>query len=209
MRWGVSEAQDHWVDHPEFFRYFVLAEDTRRLDLRRFDLVMSTQPPTYLADHPNVMALFYHQARVFYDLDEPFRALGDVDPDHHRAATTIVRDFDRPLVPNVRHWLAGSNECRERLAQFWGIDDNVSLIHAPALTEIPDRVPDWSPAGPVVCVSRHEWPKRTELLVAAAHRMGGRSVDFVGGGGRQLFVEALDARLAAGTESDPDGAWMR
>jgi glycosyltransferase involved in cell wall biosynthesis len=207
--WGIPEAEGHWRHHPEFFRFFVLAEDTRRLDLRRFDLVMSTQPPTYLADHPNVMALFYHQARVFYDLAQPFGALGDVDPAHHRAATAIVRDFEQPLVSNVRHWLAGSNECRERLTDFWGISDNVSLIHAPALTEVPDAPPPWSPDGPVLCVSRHEWPKRTELLVAAAHRMGGRAVHFVGGGGRLPFVKALDAAIGAGTESEPDLAWMR
>ena len=206
--WGVDEAEEQWGAHPEFFRYFVLAEDTRRLDLDRFDLVMSTQPPTYLADHPNVMALFYHQARVFYDLTETFSALGDVDVAHHRAATAVVRDFERPLVSNVRHWLAGSNECRDRLKGFWGITENVSLLHAPALTDVPSDPPPWSPRGPVLCVSRHEWPKRTELLVAAAHRMSGRSVDFVGGGGRLPYVEDLDARLSAGEEPDADHAWM-
>lgn len=208
--WGVPEAEDHWFDHPEFFRYFVLAEDTRRLDLRRFDLVMSTQPPTYLADHPNVMALFYHQARVFYDLAEPFSVLGDVEPSRHRAATEIVRAFDQELVPNVRHWLAGSNECRSRLDDFWDITDDVSLIHAPALTDAPAEPPPWSPDGPIVCVGRHEWPKRTELLVSAAHRSPHRRIEFVGGGGRLGFVKALDARLSADGVTDADDvAWMR
>lgn len=208
--WGVPDAEEQWHNHPEFFRYFVLAEDTRRLDLRRFDLVMSTQPPTYLADHPNVMALFYHQARVFYDLSAPFSTLGDVDPAHHRAATEIVRAFDQPLVGNVRHWLAGSNECRQRLDHFWGVSDNVSLIHAPALTDVPDDPPPWSPSGPVVCVGRHEWPKRTELLVSAARRMPDRSVEFVGDGGRLGYVRALDARLTQGrTSPDDDLAWMK
>ncbi len=207
--WGVPEAEDHWASHPEFYRYFVLAEDTRRLDLRRFDLVMTTQPPTYLADHPNVMALFYHQARVFYDLAEPFGILGDVDPAHHRAAAAVVQAFDKPLVGNVRHWLAGSNECRERLSDFWGISDNVSLLHAPALTDVTSDPPPWSPTGPVVCVGRHEWPKRTELLVSAAHLMPHRPVEFVGGGGRLPYVQALDARLATkGAGPDDDTAWM-
>lgn len=208
--WGIPEAEDHWPSHPEFYRYFVLAEDTRRLDLRRFDVVMSTQPPTYLADHPNVMALFYHQARVFYDLAEPFGVLGDVDPAHHRAATALVQAFDQPLVGNVKHWLAGSNECRSRLSDFWGIANNVSLLHAPALTEVTSEPPAWSPTGPVVCVGRHEWPKRTELLVSAAHLMPDRSVEFVGAGGRLAYVEALDARLSAqGPSASDDTAWMQ
>lgn len=211
--WGVSDGERFWNDHPEFFRYFSLAEDTRRLGLRRFDLILSTQPPTYLADHPKVLSLFYHQARVFYDLEAPFERLGEVDPERHRHASSIVRSFDQQYVGNVAHWLAGSNECRSRLDEYWGITDNVSLLHAPALSDVPADPPPWNPAGPVLCVSRHEWPKRTELLVAAAHLLEDRWVEFVGGGGRANYVRDLDARLSRqpglAATLDPDDIWMR
>lgn len=209
--WGVPDAATHWSHHPEFFRYFALLEDTRRLDLDDYDLVLSTQPPTYLADHPRVLALFYHQARIFYDLCDPFVELGEVDRDVHLAASAEVRLTDEQIVPGVRHWLAGSNECSKRLDKYWNITNNVSLLHAPPLTGAPAAPPAWNPAGPVVCVGRHEWPKRSEFMVAAAQLMPERRVELIGGGGRLDAVRALDARLTENPElvEDPDALWMR
>ncbi len=211
--WGVPAAELQWKAHPEFFRYCSLLEDVRRLDLRRFDLVLSTQPPTYFAPHPKVLSLFYHQPRVFYDLAEPYGLLDEVDREHHAHATASVRSIDAGLVSNVKHWLAGSPECRQRLDDFWGVTDNVSLIHAPALTAAPPDPPPWNAAGDVLCVSRHEWPKRTELLSAAAHLIPDRQTVFVGSGGRLPFVKQLDAQLAD-RKIDPGGiqardAWMQ
>lgn len=212
--WGNSNAARAWKEHTEFFRYTALAEDVRRLDLDRYDLVLSTQPPTFLADHPRVLALFYHQARIFYDLAELYGRIGEVDARLHRVATEEVRELDRRFVGSVRHWLAGSNECASRLDQYWNIPHNqVSLLHAPALTEVPDHPPAWRPGGPVVCVSRHEWPKRTELLVAAGHLLDGREVQFIGAGGRLDFVRGLDERIAKvpslARTTDPESLWMQ
>ncbi len=210
--WGVSASHAAWTEHPEFFRYMALAEDVRRLDLSDYDLVISTQPPSYLADHPRVLSLFYHQARIFYDLAEPFVELGEVDPARHRAASKIIRATDQALTSGVRHWLAGSQECASRLDEFWAITENVSLLHAPPLTDVPDQPPPWNRHGPVLCVSRHEWPKRTEFMVAAAHLMGERRVELVGAGGRLDALTALDARMTASTgsatELDPQQLWM-
>ncbi len=216
--WGSSNAVRNWHDHGEFFRYAALTEDVRRLDLGRYDLVVSTQPPTFLVDHPNVLALFYHQARIFYDLAELYGRIDEVDVRLHRVATDEVRRIDRTFIGSVRHWLSGSNECASRLREYWDVPDaRISLLHAPALTETPDIPPPWQPHGPVVCVSRHEWPKRTELLVAAGHvmrgRPAGRPVEFIGAGGRLDFVRGLDDRLFRdpdlATRSDPDAFWMQ
>ncbi len=210
--WGVPRSREHWPEHTEFFRYLGLIEDVRRIDLSGYDLVLSTQPPTFLADHPRVLSLFYHHARVFYDLAGPFVGLGEVDPAHHERACKVVRETDLALQGGVRHWLAGSPEVRGRLAEYWDVTDDVSLLHAPPLTSPPDEVPAWDPDGPVLCVSRHEWPKRTELVVAAAHLLGDTEVQLIGGGGRMASLKRLDARLAADpgivASLDAEALWM-
>jgi glycosyltransferase involved in cell wall biosynthesis len=208
--WDTPAALDHWSAHPEFFRYFSLLEDVRRLDLDSYDLVISTQPPTYLADHPRVLALFYHHARIFYDLRDPFLRLGDIEPHVHRMASEVVRATDAEMIGGVRHWLAGSDEVRNRLAEYWGVSDHVSLLHAPPLAEAPTDPPPWNPAGPVVCVSRHEWPKRTEFVIAAAQLLAERRVELIGGGGQLANVRALDARLTRSPHlvADVDALWM-
>ncbi len=194
--WGRPEAVDAWPEHPEFYHYLALAEEVRNLSLRRFDVVLATQPPTFLADHPRVVTLFYHQHRIFYDLAEPFAALGQIDPELHVAAAKHIQAFDRQWIGGVGHWLAGSPECAGRLGAFWDVPDSkISLLHAPALTTVNRRPPRWSADGPVVCVSRHEWPKRTELMVAAAHLLDTHRVWFIGGGGRLESCQRLDAYL--------------
>lgn len=209
--WGTPGAAEHWAEHPEFFRYFALMEDVRRFDLDQYDLVISTQPPTYLADHPRVLSLFYHHARIFYDLRDPFVKLGEVDAAVHLEASAVVRATDATMLGGVRHWLAGSQECAGRLDEYWGITENVSLLHAPPLTEAPAEPPTWNPAGPVVCVGRHEWPKRSEFVVAAAQILTERRVELIGGGGRVGAARALDARLTEtpGDIEDVDALWMR
>lgn len=209
--WGTPAAADHWAQHPEFFRYFALLEDVRRLELDEYDLILSTQPPTYLADHPRVLSLFYHHARIFYDLRDPFVQLGEVDAAVHLEASSVVRATDATMLGGVKHWLAGSQECAGRLDEYWDITDNVSLLHAPPLTEAPADPPTWNPAGSVVCVGRHEWPKRSEFVVAAAQILTERRVELIGGGGRLGAVRALDAELTAspGAIDDVDGLWMR
>ncbi|MDA3040415.1 MAG: glycosyltransferase family 4 protein [Actinomycetota bacterium] len=217
--WGNSTAAKVWREYPGFFTYAALVEDVRRLDLSRYDLVLSTQPPTFLADHPRVLALFYHQARVFYDLSERYGRMGEIPPRLHQIAGQEVQAIDRAFVGNVKHWLAGSSECSSRLAEYWSIPaSRTSLLHAPALTEVPEDPPAWSPHGPIVCVSRHEWPKRTELLVATGHLLAGRpgrgrTIEFIGTGGRLDFVRGLDERIVAdpslAADPNPERFWMQ
>lgn len=213
--WGESAGVHQWKHHPEFFRYMALTEDVLRLDLQRFDLAISTQPPTFLANHPKVLGLFYHQARIFYDLADLYRQLNEVDPAHHDKAVSVVRSVDRARLGNVRHWLAGSEECGSRLGEYWDVPDrNISFLQAPPLTVPPETPPPWRSGGSVLCVSRHEWPKRTELLLAAAHLLpAGQKVELVGGGGRLKFLRQLDQQLIAdpalAASQDPQQLWMQ
>jgi glycosyltransferase involved in cell wall biosynthesis len=190
--------------HEEYFRYLELAERTQWLDLDRFDVVCATQPPTYLAPHDRVFSLFYHHYRVFYDLADEFVRAGFVDARAHRSATDAVRSIDHKAVGTIKGFLAGSQTIAERLMRFWGADSTV--YRHPNVSELPAAIRRDRSAAEILCVSRLEWPKRTELFIAAmhltaAHRGGVRPHGhLVGGGSRFEYSRSLDAELAADPE---------
>ncbi|MEM8925752.1 MAG: glycosyltransferase family 4 protein [Actinomycetota bacterium] len=187
--------------HHEFFRYMALMEQVQQLDLDRFDAVLTTQPPTFLVPHRRKVAIFYHQARHFYDLSTPFVDGGFVDPDVHGAAVEAVRSVEREGVADVRRWLAGSVEVAARLEHYWHVPtERIEIHHAPP-TSRPERTSVHNAEGPVVNVGRVEWPKRCELFVNAVHHLKHeRPAHVVGDGSRLDGVKALDAHLHA----DPD-----
>lgn len=187
---GLALPHELWFRHPEFFSYLANVE---RVDQLRFDddtVVVTTQPPTFLLDHPRVVALTYHQGRVFYDLAEPYAAAGFIDAEIHQRATDEIRALDHQRLPAHHHWLAGSREVAARLEHHWDVTADVFEAHA---QEPPDPVvaEAYDPAGPALCVSRHAWPKRTELAVLAAVCDTSGRWELVGGGGRQPYVEAV------------------
>lgn len=207
----AHEAPDHlaglplprrlWFQHPEYFSYLANVERVGQLHLDRSSVVVTTQPPSYLLDHPRVVALTYHQARVFYELSEAYITSGYSPPALHREATAQVRLIDRLRLPSTHTWLAGSAEVAGRLATTWGVEADVFQANA---QEPPDEAvaTRYDPAGPALCVSRHAWPKRTELAVLAGICDVDGRMELVGGGGRQPYVEALAGRFGA----DPAGA---
>ena len=73
---GLDIPRAVWEAAPEYFRYLWARDRFDRLDLRRHDVVVSTQPPSFAIDHPRHVSLFYHHHRVYYDLEEPFLAAG-------------------------------------------------------------------------------------------------------------------------------------
>ncbi len=201
--YSVPEVFRQW--HDEYFQFLCHAEQTHQVDLDDYDLVVSTQPPTYLAKHPRVLGLFFHQARVFYDAAELFVDAGYVDAEVHSAAADAVKKIDAGPATAVRHWLAGSDVVGSRLQEYWNIDPSkISPYRHPPICEIPVDVPPLPTEGAkVVCVSRLEFPKRTELVVAAVHELAASGLDgahgvLVGGGSRLVSHEALDQQLASG-----------
>lgn len=208
---GLALPHELWFRHPEFFSYLANVE---RVDQLHFDdetVVVTTQPPTFLADHPRLVALTYHQGRVFYDLAEPYVASGFIDAELHQRATEEIRALDRQRLPAHQEWLAGSAEVAARLERWWNVSvAGVFQAHAQERPD-PEVARDYDPSGPALCVSRHAWPKRTELAVLAALCDSGEW-ELVGGGGRQPYVEAVarhfagDAARAA--EADDDVLWV-
>jgi len=212
--YGVAIDEAHLAMHDEYFLHLALVERIQQLDLSAYDIVLATQPPTYLVGHDNVVALFYHHARQFYDLADMFTASGFVDPVIHAAATEAIRSLERPAVTSVRHWLAGSEEVAARLRRFWSIPDERISIHRAPPASRPETVTPYRPGGPIVTVGRHEWPKRNELVVQAAHLLGsdGPTTHFVGGGSRLELAMSLDAELTAdpavASRLDDEATWQ-
>lgn len=198
---GLPLPRSLWFQHPEYFSYLANVERVDAVDIDPSAVVVTTQPPSYLLDHPRVVALTYHQARVFYELSESYISSGYSPPALHREAAAQVRLIDRLRLRPSHEWLAGSAEVATRLADTWGVDAGVFMANAqePPNAEVAE---DYDPAGPALCVSRHAWPKRTELAVLAGICDVDGQLELVGGGGRQPYVEALAARFGA----DPAGA---
>lgn len=181
---------------PQLFDYLALFELCRRLDARVADVVLSTQPPSFAIEHPRHLSLFYHHNRIFYDLADTAVAAGLVAADVHGAAVDAVRQVDGPAISNVAFVLAGSETVASRLVEFDGRCDGVGLFHAgPTIDPFPRETcePERDTA---LCVSRHTFPKRTELFVHAMHLVPGVRGLAIGGGGRLGFARQLDLRLS-------------
>jgi glycosyltransferase involved in cell wall biosynthesis len=203
---GLAIPRPVWDAAPEYYPYLAGRAEFDRLDVRRYDLVVSTQSPSFAVRHPHHLSVFYHHHRVYYDLEEVYLRAGfAADETVHREAGRLIRELDQPCLERVGWFLAGSATVAQRLAAFNALTD-VSVFHA-GLIVGPGRA-DHAPAAPgpgtgaVLSVGRHEFPKRTELVVAAAHLLPEIDVALVGTGGRVAWAQALDHRLST-TDTDP------
>ncbi len=186
--------------HHEYFHYMAMLQRVRSLNLSRYDAIVATQPPTFHATGAPVLGLFYHHGRIFYDLADEYVAAGFVSESVHAPATEQIRLVDQEAVRNVAGWLAPSATVEDRLSQYWGLERAaVDRFAHPNVADVPTSPPPGHP-GTVLCVSRHEWPKRTELVVAAAPLLSNTHIHLVGGGSRLEYAKSLDAQLAGSPE---------
>jgi glycosyltransferase involved in cell wall biosynthesis len=179
--------------------YFARVEQFSEIRTRLADLVISTQPPSFAVDHPRHLALFYHHSRAYYDLAEIAIEGGMVDRAVHEIAVPRVRALDQVLLGRVKHFLAGSHDVVDRLATFNGFTDNVTVFEAGLVTG--DQLPeprDTDRFATPLCVSRHEFPKRTELFVHAMGLLHDADGQMVGAGGRLGWVQQLATSMADG-----------
>ena len=189
---GLEVDSDEWNRAGPYFSYLRTLERCAAVDVSGYDLVISTQPGSFAVRHPHHLALFFHHHRAYYDLSELYVEAGFVtDAELHRRCQDAVRRIDEACFDGVTVVLAGSEEVADRVREYNGIDD-VMVFHAGLGVDgvsVADPVP---PGDLVLSVSRHEFPKRTELFAAAAVR-GGRSAVAVGDGGRLPWVRHLAA----------------
>lgn len=179
-----------------------------------YDLVISTSPPSYVHRHRAHLALFFHHHRIFYDLEDAYVDAGfATDPEAHAHAAQLVRDLDRDRLEAVSTFLCPSKTVAGRLARFNGRRETLPFHAGVGVTVGGDDPVDVGVADTngVLCVTRHEFPKRSELLVAAAHLVDATvPIVCTGTGGRLAFTRDLDARLSKGEVAvdDLDDATM-
>ncbi|MCB0990807.1 MAG: glycosyltransferase family 4 protein [Acidimicrobiales bacterium] len=186
-------------EHPEFFDYSSLVSRFGAVDASGVDVVVTTQPGSWAVDHPRKVALFYHHQRIFYDLSGSHLQASGKDPEIHEEACRLVRELDSRHFGTVEHFLVPSHTVEDRLIHYSGIDPSrMSLflagpVFGPEVAPDPDRTRDT-----VVCVSRSEFTKRTQLFVAAAHEGFDAPAVLIGGGGQLPTVRRYAAEMAAG-----------
>lgn len=185
---------------PDFFLYSALVDAVRSLTPPPCDVVLTTNPATIAVSHPRKAALFYHHVRVFYDLSTVFVTAGFADPAFHAAAQRAVRAMDDAAFATVRCWVAGSETIERRLGLYHRDLAPIVGFRLPLVHDDPQRTSS-TPGHSVLCVSRHEFPKRTELFVHAMKYLPDLEGVSVGAGGRVGWVRTLDRRL---TRSDVD-----
>ncbi len=182
----------------EFLTYLHGRDRFDGISTGAYDLVISTSPPSYVHRHRAHLALFFHHHRVFYDLEEPYVDAGfAADPAAHAHAARLVRGLDFDRLAAVTTFLCPSNTVAQRLERF-NQRRETRPFHAGIGVASSSAEQPLGDAG-AVCVTRHEFPKRAELVVAAAHLVDPAiPVTCTGTGGRLAFTRDLDLRLATG-----------
>lgn len=195
---------------PAFIAHLSQLTAFRRLDLSDADVVISTQPPSQGIRHDRHLALFYHHDRAFYDLAELMIRSGMVaDAELHRELSSLVREADKPGMDGVRQFVVPSMTVQDRLRRFNGVP-RVLPFHAGLGQALGPLSPDADrDRSHVLCVSRHEFPKRTELFVASAHLVPEVPSVCVGAGALLGRVQQLDRYLDRGASIPPEELWLR
>lgn len=215
LAWDVPLPRHVAPELWEFQRYGALIQTFAELDTSEFDLMISTQPPSFAIQHPRHLSVFSHHHRIYYDLEEVHTAAGFADPVLHARIAAAVRRLDQPLFEQVSYVLAASEEVAGRLERFNGLLENVGVYHAgvafredePVEQGAARRSDDWY----AICVGRHEFPKRSELYIQALKYLPDDRGVLVGDGTRLPWLRALDARLTGASDLDsltPENLWL-
>jgi glycosyltransferase involved in cell wall biosynthesis/GT2 family glycosyltransferase len=135
------------------------------LDLREYDLVISTKAPTFMVSHPNHVSYLLHTLRVFYDMFETEYGAGtEVQHAQRRAVQAMDRFGLRP--GRVRRHFSNGHTTYRRLfdaSPWWKTVPFRALHHPPALSGFK------APRGQshiLVPGRLHRW-KRVALLIEA------------------------------------------
>ncbi len=201
---GLHVPDRVWESAPEYFRYLSTLEAVEQLDVSGAELVISTQPPSWGVQHRRHLSIFFHHLRVFYDLSQPYLDAGFVaDPDLHLAAQARLREVEQARIERVSWFCPISETVQQRLVDFNGVK-NSSVLHfgVGVGEERPEGATAEPGHGDVLCVSRSEFPKRTELFI---HALKFRPQDkgvLVGTGGRLAWVQAVDRKLSGRRRAD-------
>ncbi|NOX29196.1 MAG: glycosyltransferase family 4 protein [Actinobacteria bacterium] len=202
----IDDAE--WADAPDVYSYESLLDRFSQVDASAFDLVITTQPASWAVEHPRKLAIFYHHHRVFYDLADKFASINGVDREQYDEACQRVWSFDRKYVPSISQFLAPSRTVADRLVNYWNVaPEIITQFHAGPISGVTSRRGEAATdkrstahRSEILCVSRNEFTKRTEMFVAAAHCGFGAPATLVGSGGQLGAVRRWAAEKAAGLD---------
>ncbi len=198
---SLNIPPDIYYQNQEFFRYILSIQEFEKLDLSLYDIVITTQPPSFAINHRNVICLFYHHIKIYYDLYEVYLECGFEQKSIHERAKNIIREIDNYYITNNKYYLAGSKHVASRLIKYNNIDiNNISIFTA----GIDDDFYNYN--GPInyeypVCVGRHEFPKRPELFIKAMKHIKETKGRLIGQGGRTEDLKKIDKYLSLIKES--------
>ncbi len=168
----------------------------KNLDLHEYDVVISTQPPSFAISHPKHLSFFYHHQKVYYDLYDLTRqqTLSWIKKTAHIFATKMVRSLDSKYLNKNIDFLAGSRHIKERLKRFNGLDTNVSICYAGIDEDFLNFSGECRYDIPI-CIGRHENPKRAELFVHAMKHIPSIRGYVIGKGGLTVNLQRVDSYL--------------
>jgi glycosyltransferase involved in cell wall biosynthesis len=193
---GVDAHQvDVNIDESNFEAVMASYQRCYDLDLRHYDLVISTKAPTYMVRHPRHVSYLVHTLRVFYDRFASEFGDGNDTLARQRA---LIHALDKAALHPQRvrrHFTIGHTNYRRLIDvdAFWrGI--RYEVLHPPATVTAfkPPR-----PGAYLFLPGRlHRW-KRTDLVIRAMQRLDRDIPLKIAGSGedeRQLRTLAGDDR---------------
>ena len=174
---------------------------TERLDLRGFDLVISSDsgPVKGVRVDPGATHFCYCHSpmRYLYDGYASYRAQMSLPVRTLFTATAgRVRRWDRQAAQRVSFFIANSRYVADRIRRVYGRESEV--ISPPIDLALARAVPQ--PGGHYLCAGRLVGYKRTELMIQACRRLG-RTLRIAGTGPEEARLRRL-----AGPETDFLGA---
>jgi glycosyltransferase involved in cell wall biosynthesis len=138
------------------------------LDLREYDLVVSTKAPTFMLSHPNHVSYLLHTVRVFYDMFHAEYGHGTSDQQAQRSAIHAIDRFGLRPGRVRRHFSNGHTTYRRLLdaSRWWQHVGFQALHHPPALSGfkpprgqdyilMPGRLHRWKRVGLIIEAYRH------------------------------------------------------
>lgn len=179
----------------EFFRYTMSIQAYEKLDLSAYDLVIATQPPSFAVNHPNVVVLFYHHLKIFYDMYEVYMKCIANDEKLHAETAKMIRRIDKEYITNDKFYLAGSQHVANRLKHFNGIKEEQIQVFKAGINDAYFEYQGKTSFEHPLCVGRHEFPKRPELFISAMKYLPDLEGRLVGAGGKTEDLKILDAYL--------------
>ncbi len=177
-------SHDLYHLNAEFFNLIFAIHKFEGLDLSNYDVIISTQPPSYAINHDQHISIFYHHFRKFYDMFNIIKEsdIDNMDNDILARSVKIVREIEKKLFDKNIVFLPGSKNIANRLKHFNNISiDDDDIFYAGVDDEYFHYNGEVDYLYPL-SIGRHEFPKRVELFIAAIAKLGCKA-SVIGEGG--------------------------